>query len=89
MSAIFEPHKAENPIPGSLILAIFFAIVLPFFIGSMLFIAKMNSKPARKRSATVLVLGDVGRSPRIMYHAESLAKHGWETSLVGYHGAYH
>eukprot|EP00927_Polykrikos_kofoidii_P064288 TRINITY_DN5940_c0_g1_i2.p1 TRINITY_DN5940_c0_g1~~TRINITY_DN5940_c0_g1_i2.p1 ORF type:complete len:477 (-),score=61.12 TRINITY_DN5940_c0_g1_i2:150-1580(-) len=37
--------------------------------------------------ATVLVLGDVGRSPRMQYHALSLAKHGCRVSLVGYPGA--
>ncbi|CAK9035925.1 unnamed protein product [Durusdinium trenchii] len=35
----------------------------------------------------VIVLGDIGRSPRMQYHAVSLAKHGCEVSLVGYAGA--
>jgi len=42
------------------------------------------SKPARHHTAILLVLGDIGRSPRIMYHAESLAKHGWKTFVIGY-----
>ena len=42
------------------------------------------SKPARHHTAVVLVLGDIGRSPRIMYHASSFAKHDWLVSLVGY-----
>jgi beta-1,4-mannosyltransferase len=38
--------------------------------------------------ATVLVLGDVGRSPRMQYHALSLADQaGMEVDLVGYAGA--
>jgi beta-1,4-mannosyltransferase len=41
----------------------------------------------RVRTAAVLVLGDVGRSPRMMYHAESLAKQSFETYVVGYDGA--
>lgn len=41
-------------------------------------------RQTKKRTATLLVLGDVGRSPRMMYHADSLAKHGWETYVVGY-----
>ena len=38
------------------------------------------------RSVAILVLGDVGRSPRMMYHAESFAKNGYETFLIGYKG---
>ncbi|KAF9651302.1 beta-1,4-mannosyltransferase [Thelephora ganbajun] len=39
------------------------------------------------RSVVVFVLGDVGRSPRMMYHAESFANDGFETYIVGYHGS--
>ena len=38
------------------------------------------------RSVAVLVLGDIGRSPRMMYHAESFAEHGFMTYLIGYGG---
>lgn len=38
------------------------------------------------RSVAILVLGDIGRSPRMMYHAESFAKSGFETYMVGYPG---
>lgn len=34
----------------------------------------------------VLVLGDIGRSPRMQYHALSIAKHGGAVDLIGYHG---
>lgn len=34
----------------------------------------------------VVVLGDVGRSPRMQYHAMSLASHGVRVTLVGYSG---
>ncbi|KAI9512299.1 mannosyltransferase [Russula earlei] len=39
------------------------------------------------RSVIVLVLGDIGRSPRMMYHAESFAKLQFVTVLVGYKGS--
>lgn len=39
------------------------------------------------RSAVVVVLGDVGRSPRMCYHVESLADQGWKVSVVGYGGS--
>jgi beta-1,4-mannosyltransferase len=38
------------------------------------------------RSVAILVLGDIGRSPRMMYHAESFAKNDYETFLIGYPG---
>lgn len=34
----------------------------------------------------VLVLGDIGRSPRMQYHALSIAKHGGIVDLIGYQG---
>ncbi|KAF4572429.1 mannosyltransferase [Pleurotus pulmonarius] len=41
----------------------------------------------RHRSVAILVLGDIGRSPRMMYHAESFAQIPFETYLIGYGGA--
>ena len=57
------------------------------FVSSLLLLLKRSprSKP-RLRSVAILVLGDVGRSPRMMYHAESFAKLQFETFLVGYQG---
>lgn len=37
-----------------------------------------------QRRACVLVLGDIGRSPRMQYHALSLSKHGFNVTLVGF-----
>lgn len=34
----------------------------------------------------VLVLGDIGRSPRMQYHALSLSKHGYHVTFVGFLG---
>lgn len=34
----------------------------------------------------VVVLGDIGRSPRIQYHALSIAKHKGFVDLIGYKG---
>lgn len=46
---------------------------------------KVRQTP-KLRSVAILVLGDVGRSPRMMYHAESFAKLGFDTYLIGYKG---
>jgi beta-1,4-mannosyltransferase len=37
-------------------------------------------------TVTVLVLGDLGRSPRILNHALMLAETGWDVALAGYEG---
>lgn len=39
------------------------------------------------RSAAVVVLGDIGRSPRMCFHVESLANEGWKVAIVGYPGS--
>lgn len=38
------------------------------------------------RTVQIVVLGDIGRSPRMQYHALSIAKHGGRVFLVGYQG---
>ncbi|KAI1421956.1 family 33 glycosyltransferase [Xylaria sp. FL1777] len=35
-------------------------------------------------SVQILVLGDIGRSPRMQYHALSIARHGGTVHLIGY-----
>ena len=40
------------------------------------------------RTVQVLVLGDIGRSPRMQYHALSIAKHGGRVFLIGYQGTF-
>ena len=42
---------------------------------------------SRPRRVTVLVLGDIGRSPRMQYHAQSLSRAGFHVDLVGLAGA--
>ncbi|KXT18452.1 hypothetical protein AC579_8134 [Pseudocercospora musae] len=38
-------------------------------------------------SVQVVVLGDIGRSPRMQYHALSIAQHGGIVDIIGYTGA--
>ncbi|WFD19080.1 chitobiosyldiphosphodolichol beta-mannosyltransferase [Malassezia caprae] len=40
--------------------------------------------PAAGRSAMVVVLGDVARSPRMCYHVRSLVAAGWSVGVAGY-----
>ena len=38
------------------------------------------------KNVTIVVLGDIGRSPRMQYHALSFAQNGWTVDFVGYDG---
>ena len=46
----------------------------------------VEPQPANGRRAAVVVLGDLGRSPRMQYHALALANDGFMVDLVGYGG---
>lgn len=45
---------------------------------------KVNFKAGR--TTQIVVLGDIGRSPRMQYHAISIAKHGARVYIIGYKG---
>lgn len=57
-------------------------------VGDAALAPSSSSSSNPRRTAVVLVLGDVGRSPRMQYHALSLAEHDdrTEVALVGYRG---
>ncbi|GAB1319213.1 mannosyltransferase [Madurella fahalii] len=69
-----------------LLLCFFGLIALAAY--SILGLTEYNEPPAgsseRCVSVHVLVLGDIGRSPRMTYHALSIAKHGGKVNLIGY-----
>jgi len=69
----------------------FFIFATLSFFALLLFIVVNVSQKVQQtpklRSVAILVLGDVGRSPRMMYHAESFAKLGFDTYLIGYKGS--
>ena len=46
----------------------------------------LNRMSKTKKHVCVVVLGDIGRSPRMQYHSLSLAKQGWRVDIVGYGG---
>lgn len=53
---------------------------------SLLVRALRRRDAGTERRVCVLVLGDIGRSPRMQYHALSLSKHGYTVTFVGYLG---
>ncbi len=46
-----------------------------------------SDKSGYDERVQILVLGDIGRSPRMQYHALSIAKHGGQVDLIGYKGS--
>jgi beta-1,4-mannosyltransferase len=65
------------------VVAVFVSLLLVLFTVRA---CQYVKRPPKLRSVAVIVLGDVGRSPRMMYHAESFAKLGFDTYLIGYRG---
>jgi beta-1,4-mannosyltransferase len=47
---------------------------------------KQENQPKRRLRAAVMVLGDIGHSPRMQYHVASLAKLGFEVDFIGFRG---
>lgn len=43
-----------------------------------------QTKSNSKRNVCVIVLGDIGRSPRMQYHVNSLLKHEFNVDVIGY-----
>jgi beta-1,4-mannosyltransferase len=64
------------------------AIIIFIYTSCRLLTAHNHQQKPLLRSVAILVLGDIGRSPRMMYHAESFARSEFDTFLIGYGGAY-
>lgn len=60
-------------------------LIVIIIVWAAWFILRPHARPIM-RSVAILVLGDIGRSPRMMYHAESFATNGFQTFIVGYSG---
>ncbi|KAL9044240.1 MAG: hypothetical protein Q9214_002609 [Letrouitia sp. 1 TL-2023] len=63
---------------------LFFSVVSVFLLCLP---SAYNAKKDKKKHVVrvqVVVLGDIGRSPRIQYHALSIAKHEGEVDIIGY-----
>lgn len=50
-------------------------------------VTSQNAANEPKTTVQILVLGDIGRSPRMQYHALSVARNGGQVDMIGYHGA--
>ena len=78
----------ETLLPVAVFVSTIFTIVL-LMLPSRYVKVSLSEERTRigaKTSVQVLVLGDIGRSPRMQYHAMSIAKHGGRVDLIGYQG---
>ncbi|NWW02351.1 ALG1 mannosyltransferase, partial [Oreocharis arfaki] len=53
-------------------------------VAALLFLLLWRRRAGGAGRVCVAVLGDLGRSPRMQYHALALARHGREVALLGY-----
>jgi len=65
-----------------------FVLVTSLFSILLLAALKWREEDGKGRVA-VVVLGDIGRSPRMQYHALSLCREGYHVDIVGYGGKYY
>ncbi|KAF2088654.1 glycosyltransferase family 33 protein [Saccharata proteae CBS 121410] len=62
-----------------------FSFALALIAAVYLYInTRHNPQNDKKPSVQVVVLGDIGRSPRMQYHALSLMKRGMRVDMIGY-----
>ncbi|XP_068581919.1 chitobiosyldiphosphodolichol beta-mannosyltransferase [Cebidichthys violaceus] len=58
------------------------AVVTGLLVSLLWWLRRRDDRTERR--VCVLVLGDLGRSPRMQYHALSLSKHGYHVTFVGF-----
>ena len=67
-------------------LQLFLAASFILFVSKLVRTGKRDHRRLHHGSVAILVLGDIGRSPRMMYHAQSFASHQVQTYIVAYRG---
>ena len=83
-------HAGTNSIAKMLITIVLTAIAMAISTLFLLLVYRRTSRPQGKKHFAVVVLGDVGRSPRMQYHTVSLSEmgdeHNTSVTLIGYSG---
>ncbi|KAM4531411.1 chitobiosyldiphosphodolichol beta-mannosyltransferase [Odontesthes bonariensis] len=72
-------YWADSGVSWSVVCPAVAAVLLPLWWRSL-----RHRDAGTARRVCVLVLGDIGRSPRMQYHALSLSKHGYHVTFVGF-----
>lgn len=68
------------------ILLLIVSFLSPLFI-LLILLSSVRTKNTRRKSICIVVLGDLGRSPRMQYHAQSFLNEGYFVDLVAYSGS--
>ena len=82
----------ESPEIGSKLsettILIILVLFLVLFRGLNVYLQGRSMKTSVNDSGnvTLVVLGDIGRSPRMQYHALSFSRNGYTVDFVGYDG---
>ncbi|PVF96293.1 hypothetical protein CPB86DRAFT_860982 [Serendipita vermifera] len=71
----------------ALSIQLFVAAIVILFTLKIIKTSRADRNGLQYRSAAILVLGDIGRSPRMMYHAQSFAGHNFQTYIIAYEGS--
>jgi beta-1,4-mannosyltransferase len=71
---------------GALMAVMCVYVIFGRLLGMYVFDNTGNTGLRRRLMVQVVVLGDIGRSPRMRYHATSLADSGCTVDLIGYKG---
>jgi beta-1,4-mannosyltransferase len=71
---------------GFLVVFVLVVVVIAVCATLLLKPTRYEPRPSKPVSVQIVVLGDIGHSPRMQYHALSIAKHGGQVSIVGYQG---
>jgi len=88
-ASLYERGKSSfDPFPlgmqGLVAFSLGFLLSVPILFLLFLYVLPLSHNKSKR--VAVLVLGDIGRSPRMQNHAVSLAKAGWDVDLVGFKG---
>lgn len=54
----------------------------------LIYLIKLLNNSKDDKHVFIVVLGDIGRSPRMNYHCLSLVKLGYKVSIIGYKGIF-
>jgi len=64
-------------------ISVILLLAIAFIAFAAIFFTRARTCNNSKR-VSIIVLGDIGRSPRMQYHAQSLAKLGFKVDVIGY-----
>ena len=80
------PYQSEGVNMWPILMSIAVAWVTMLIVVLLALPTTRGANQHGRTSVQIVVLGDLGRSPRMQYHASSILKHGGDVQLIGYQG---